>query len=89
MTDQFPAYRPISKLMRHSVINHEYSYADGFTHTHAIEGFWALVKRAHYGSHHDYRRKCMPLYISEACYKYNNRSNDRAFNDAVSMMVGA
>ncbi len=89
MTDEYRGYRGVARTMRSATINHQIAYADGLTHTNTIEGFWALVKRAHYGSHHHYSRKYMPLYISEACYKYNNRSNDRTFNDAVSMMVGA
>lgn len=89
ITDQLPAYKRVASTMWSASINHERAYAHGQIHTNSIEGFWSLVKRAHYGSHHHYSRKYMPLYISEACYKYNNRSNDRAFNDAVSLMVGA
>ena len=57
----------------HATINHQIAYADGDIHTNTIEGFWALVKRAWYGPHHHYSRKYMPLYISEACYKFNKR----------------
>ncbi len=55
------------------------SYTDGSTHTNTIEGFWSLLKRAWYGSHHHYRKHYMPLYVAEACYKYNNRKNNNVF----------
>jgi transposase-like protein len=66
ITDEYGGYRGMSKMMRHATINHEVAYADGLIHTNSIEGFWSLVKRAWYGSHHHYSRKYMPLYISEA-----------------------
>ena len=61
----------------------------GAIHTNTIEGFWAIIKRAWYGSHHHYSRKYMPLYIAESCYKYNRRSSTTAFADSVRMFVGA
>ena len=77
--------QPIAQVWRnpavrtHSVINHSVSYADGSTHTNTIEGFWSLLKRAWYGSHHHYNKHYMPLYVAEACYKYNNRKNENVF----------
>ena len=53
-----------------------------------IEGFWALVKRAWYGTHHHYSEKYMPLYIAEACWKYNNREkNGEAFRETLETFV--
>src|SRR5215210_406851 len=63
--------------------NHAVEYANGQAHTNTIEGFWALVKRAWYGSHHHYSRKYMPLYISEACFKYNRRKQKCAFDGSL------
>lgn len=48
-------------------------YARGNVHTNSIEGFWSLVKRAHYGQHHYYTKKYTDLYIGEAVFKYNKR----------------
>jgi|GEM_PF-3849553 len=31
----------------------------------------------------------MPLYIAEACYKYNRRTSESAFGDSMRMFVGA
>ena len=79
ITDEYKAYNAVRKLLPHAVINHSVAYADGDTHTNTIEGFWALLKRAWYGSHHHYQKRYMPLYIAEACWKYNKRRNDNAF----------
>ena len=79
MTDEFRGYWPTSKKMRHAVVDHGAWYAEGSTHTNTIEGFWGLVKRAWYGTHHHYSRKHAPKYIREACYKYNQRGNGDAF----------
>jgi transposase-like protein len=89
MTDENPAYLGIGGTMRHAAINHKLAYADGFVHTNSIEGFWSLVKRAWYGSHHHYSPKYMNLYISEACFKFNRRTDCNAFDGMLGIMVGA
>ncbi len=64
----------------HASVNHSKgAYANGSTHTNTIEGFWSLLKRAWYGSHHHYRKCYTPLYVAEACWKYNRRKDDNAF----------
>ena len=57
---------------------------DGDTHTNTIEGFWSLLKRAWYGQHHHYRVAYTPLYVAEACYKYNYRDVDSIFDKFVN-----
>lgn len=89
ITDELPAYHRMGRIMRHVRINHSVQYVDGHIHTNSIEGFWALVKRAWYGSHHHYSRKYMHLYIAEACYKYNARKSHDDFGMALAAMVGA
>ena len=78
-TDEFQAYNAARATMPHAVIKHSERYADGETHTNTIEGFWSLLKRAWYGSHHHYRKHYTPLYVAEACWKYNHRKHDNAF----------
>ena len=75
--------------MLHAVITHAESYADGHIHTNSIESFWSLIKRAWYGSHHHYSRKYMPLYIAEACFKYNRRNIKSPFDGSLRLFVGA
>ena len=79
LTDEYRGYRAVDSLLPHAVINHQEQYADGWLHTNTIEGFWALIKRAWYGSHHHYSPLYMPLYIAETCWKDNERKNPNAF----------
>ena len=87
MTDEFAGYNTISKIMRHATIEHAVQYVDGLTHTNTIEGFWGLLKRAWYGSHHHYTRKHADAYVSEACYKYSARSQTDAFGAFIQKTV--
>ena len=89
ISDEYAGYNKVSETMLHAVVCHAREYAIGPVHTNSIEGFWALVKRAWYGSHHHYSRKYMPLYIAEACYKYNGRKQKDAFASSLKMFVGA
>lgn len=79
ITDQFRAYLTMGRFMKHRIINHKERYVDGDVHTNTIEGFWSLLKRAWYGTHHHYSVAYTPLYVAEACYKYNHRVNKDVF----------
>jgi transposase-like protein len=89
ITDEFPGYLEMGRKMPHMTINHAKQYVDGEIHTNTIESFWSLVKRAWYGQRHHYSRKYMPVYIAEACYKYNNRRNAKGFDSMIKAMVRA
>lgn len=89
ITDEYKGYSRVSETMLHAVITHAEEYADGHIHTNSIESFWAIIKRAWYGTHHHYSRKYMPLYIAEACYKYNRHKSETSFADSMRMFVGA
>lgn len=89
ITDEYKGYQRVSRDMHHAVITHAECYADGVIYTNSIESFWAIIKRSWYGTHHHYSKKYMPLYIAEACYKYNCRVSSTAFNDSMRMFVGA
>ncbi len=65
ITDEFRIYNIVSREIRHSVIRHESQFVDGDVHTNTIEGFWSLLKRAWYGSHHHYSIAYAPLYVAE------------------------
>lgn len=83
ITDEYKAYNTIRRIMPHYVVNHQRHYADGLTHTNTIEGFWALLKRAWYGSHHHYSVKYMPLFVAESAWKYNHRGIDNPFGEFI------
>ena len=80
ITDEYPAYNRVNKIMPHAVIKHETQYVDGYKHTNTIEGFWSLLKRAWFGSHHRYTLKFADAYIQEACFKYNTRKQPDLFS---------
>ena len=77
MTDEYHAYNLIGREMKHHIINHQVQYVEGDKHTNTIEGFWSLLKRAWYGSHHHYTDGFTPLYVAERCYVYNYRHLNR------------
>ena len=79
MTDEHHGYRQFAAMMKHEVINHQVQYVEGDKHTNTIEGFWSLLKKAFYGTHHHYTVEYTPLYIAERCYVYNNRHLDTIF----------
>ena len=74
MTDAWVGYRQMRRHMRHVTVDHSKHYVDGLAHTNTIEGFWALLKRAWYGTHHHYTDKHSIAYVVESCYKYNARN---------------
>ena len=77
-------------MMRRASINHSLGhYSDrGIVHTNTMEGFWSLLKRAWYGTHHHYQRKFMPLYVTEQTWQYNHRRGPNPFGSFISAMVG-
>ena len=80
MTDENTVYNFAKRHMEHKSVSHKEQYVDGDVHTNTLEGFWSLLKRAWYGQHHKYKRKFMPLYVAEACWKYNNRKTKQPFD---------
>lgn len=75
-TDQYTGYNAVGKEMKHETMNRSEKWEEGAVHTNTMEGFWSFVKRAWYGSHHHYSTGYTPLYLAEACYKYNYRETN-------------
>lgn len=80
VTDENYAYRGVRSMFPHSVVNHRREYVNGPVHTNTIEGFWSLLKRAWYGSHHKYTVGFMGLFVAEAAWKYNHRHEARPWD---------
>ena len=80
ITDEYKAYNAVRSIMPHATINHQRAYSENGIHTNTIEGFWALLKRAWYGSHHKYTLKFTPLFVAETAWKYNHREDARPFD---------
>jgi len=79
ISDEFVGYKKLAEVLKHEVIDHSVQFVDGDKHTNTIEGFWSLLKRAWFGQHHHYSTVYTPLYVAEACYKYNNRNTENIF----------
>ena len=79
MTDEYHGYLQFAAMMKHAVINHQVQYVEGDKHTNTIEGFWSMLKKAWYGTHHHYTVAYTSLYVAERCYVYNNRHLDTMF----------
>ncbi len=88
ITDEYKGYTPFGKIMKHDTINHQKSYAEGDIHTNTIEGFWALFKRGIVGQYHQISVRYMNKYLTEFCFRYNNRENDKVFDLVVNQAVG-
>ena len=90
ITDDFKPCRPMKDLvLAHPVINHSQGYVrEKVIHTNTIEGFWSLLKRVWYGSHHHYSRDKAHLYVGETACKANNRKNENVFVDTIKRIIG-
>ncbi len=75
-TDEYRGYNEIGKQMKHETMNRSEQWDPNGIHTNTMEGFWSFVKRAWYGQHHHYSTGYTPLYLAEACYKYNYRETN-------------
>jgi transposase-like protein len=77
MTDEAPVYVKIADVFSgHATVNHsaeEYVRLGGFVHTNTVEGFFSLVKRSIYGTHHHISQQHLGRYLAERDFLYNNR----------------
>lgn len=81
ITDEFRGYNALKKTNHvHLQIDHTKEYANGIRHTNNIEGFWSTLKRGIYGIYHHVSLKYLQNYVSEFCYRYNNRKNPDMFD---------
>lgn len=89
ISDDYSVYNKVPRYIDHDSVNHSArEYVRGMTHTNTIEGFWSLVKRAWYGTHHNYSKKYLPLYIAESQFKYNYRNDDKLmFKDTLISLL--
>lgn len=81
-TDDAAAYWDAPLFWKRTAVNHRAGeYVKGEAHTNSIESFWAIVKRAHYGTHHHWSRKHTSRYMDEFSFKANTAK--RSFFDGV------
>lgn len=90
MTDDFTGYIPFKKLLPHHTVNHsKKQYANGIIHTNTIESFWAILKRGITGQYHHLSDKYLNRYITEFCFRYNQRKNENVFELVLTNALGA
>jgi transposase-like protein len=84
-TDEHHGYKFLGDTFPHGQVRHSRKqYVVGAIHTQTIEGFWSLFKRGVVGSYHKVSAKYLPLYIAEAQFRYNNRTNPDIFGLAIA-----
>ncbi len=84
-TDTWPGYKGLdADFERYSVDHSIGQYVVGAIHTNTIEGFWSILKRGVIGTFHKVSPKYLPLYVAEFCFRYNNRSNEDIFGEAIN-----
>ena len=91
VTDELRTYRPIGRLYAgHQTVNHsieEYVNRAGYT-TNTAEGFFALLKRGHYGTFHQLSKQHLHRYCDEFAFRWNaRRMTDADRRDAALMQV--
>lgn len=74
-TDDFASYQGCGdEGYRHESICHSKNeYVRGEIHTNSIESFWALLKRGHYGTFHQWSKKHLHRYVKEFMFRLNTR----------------
>jgi len=83
MTDEWHAYKGISKYFNHTFVDHgKKQYAEEGTTTNAIECFWSHLKRSIIGVYYITSKKHLQLYLNEMTFRYNTKQmrTDRRFD---------
>lgn len=69
-TDEFVGYNNLDEWYDHFVVNHQRGeYVNEQITTNSIESVWAIVKRAHKGTYHQWSRKHGHRYYNEVAYR--------------------
>jgi hypothetical protein len=90
MTDDYRGYIPFKNFLTHQSVNHsQKQWANGLIHTNTIESFWAILKRGITGQYHHLSDKYLNRYITEFCFKYNNRKTQDVFELVLTNALGA
>ena len=75
MTDEYPAYRDLSKTHLHLAVNHgAKQYVNAMAHTNGIENFWSHLKRGIDGIYHWVSKEHLQSYVDEYTLRMNTRT---------------
>jgi len=75
-TDGHKGYHGLTDYQQSEVHHFEGEYVNNQVHTNGIESFWALLKRAYYGTFHHMSVKHMQRYVDEFAARQNMRGCD-------------
>ncbi len=89
VTDDAHLYKSLGKhFNRHEIVNHsDKQWVRGEVHTQGIDNFWSLFKRGVIGSFHKVSIKHLDRYLSEFCFRFNNRKNEELFAMTILALV--
>jgi len=90
MTDESQIYPwALEKMHKnvHKTICHTKQYAAGDVHTNTVESSFSLLKRGIVGTWHKISAKHLHSYLSEMCFRFNNRKNPYLFRDTVLKLI--
>lgn len=79
VTDDNRSYRTAVAGRKHDRVMHslgQYVKSGTDIHTNTVEGFFALLKRQLYGTHHAVSKAHLFRYVDEVAFKYNTRGVD-------------
>lgn len=81
ISDEFKGYNKLKNTNYiHLRIDHTKTFVDNDIHTNTVESFWAIVKRAFYGTYHRISKKYLQGYINEISFRYNHRNINESFD---------
>jgi len=72
-TDDHRGYYGLKNFRRTAVKHSQGEYVRGKAHTNGIESFWAIIKRAHTGTFHQWSKKHLSRYVDEFSFKANTK----------------
>jgi len=89
MTDESRLYSNLERRgFQHDIVVHsDKEWVRGDVHTQSIDGFWGLLKRGVIGTYHQISIKHLDRYVTEFCYRWNNRENQDLFAITVACLV--
>ncbi len=74
MTDEFLAYKGLSREFKHYTVNHSKGeYVNGDAHVNSAEGFFSILKRGVNGVYHHVSPQHLDRYLAEFGFRYDNR----------------
>jgi len=79
-TDEHRSYKTLNGYDHKSVNHGIEEYVRGDVHTNSIESVWALLKRGHYGTFHQWSKKHLEKYVDEFAFRLNTKELP-AFNN--------